>query len=126
MKLHRVLYRFNLRNAHTIDVLTFLYWCEIAKLITTCTRPNSGKPHKHPKDITYCRTPFGLSNHFRRRKDLLLILVITVVDDVEEAESVDTLGGGDDTEPVTELVLLQELLGAAQKVKKSIVCALRK
>jgi hypothetical protein len=45
-------------------------------------------------------------------KHLLVILLISVVDDVEEAELVDTLGGGDDTEPVTELVLLEELLGA--------------
>lgn len=49
--------------------------------------------------------------------DLLIVLVITVVDDVEEAELVDTLGGRDDTEPVTKLVLLEELLGAvAQRV----------
>lgn len=45
--------------------------------------------------------------------NLLLILVGLVVDDVEEAELVDTLGGGDDTEPVTELLLLEELLGPA-------------
>jgi hypothetical protein len=44
---------------------------------------------------------------------LLVILLGVVVDDVEEAELVDTLGGGDDTEPVTELLLLQELLGPA-------------
>lgn len=42
---------------------------------------------------------------------LLVILVSIVVDDVEELELVDTLGGGDDTEPVTELLLLEELLG---------------
>ena len=44
---------------------------------------------------------------------LLLIILSLVVDDVEEAELVDTLGGGDDTEPVTELLLLEELLGTA-------------
>jgi len=44
---------------------------------------------------------------------LLLIVLSLVVDDVEEAELVNTLGGGDDTEPVTELLLLEELLGAA-------------
>lgn len=43
---------------------------------------------------------------------LLLVVLSLVVDDVEEAELVDTLGGGDDTEPVTELLLLEELLGA--------------
>jgi hypothetical protein len=44
--------------------------------------------------------------------DLLVILVRLVVDNVEEAELVDTLGGGNDAEPVTELLLLEELLGA--------------
>lgn len=43
--------------------------------------------------------------------DLLLILLSLVVDDVVEAELVDTLGGGDDAEPVTELLLLEVLLG---------------
>jgi hypothetical protein len=43
---------------------------------------------------------------------LLLVILSLVVDDVEEAELVDTLGGGDDAEPITELLLLEELLGA--------------
>lgn len=43
---------------------------------------------------------------------LFLILLSLVVDDVVEAELVDTLGGGDDAEPVTELLLLEVLLGA--------------
>lgn len=42
---------------------------------------------------------------------LLLLLLNLVVDDVVEAELVDTLGGGDDAEPVTELLLLKVLLG---------------
>lgn len=42
---------------------------------------------------------------------LLLILLSLVVDDVVEAELVDTLGGGDDADPVTELLLLEVLLG---------------
>lgn len=42
---------------------------------------------------------------------LLVILIRLVVDDVEEAELVYALGGGDDAEPVTELLLLEELLG---------------
>lgn len=46
---------------------------------------------------------------------LFLILLSLVVDDVVEAELVDTLGGGDDTEPVTELLLLEVLLGAELK-----------
>jgi hypothetical protein len=44
--------------------------------------------------------------------DLLVIILGLVVDDVEEAELVDALGGGDDAEPVTELLLLEKLLGA--------------
>jgi hypothetical protein len=44
---------------------------------------------------------------------LLVILLISVVDDVEEAELVNTLGGRNDAEPITELLLLEELLGAA-------------
>jgi len=43
---------------------------------------------------------------------LLLVILRLVVDDVEEAELVHTLGGGDDAKPVTELLLLEELLGA--------------
>jgi hypothetical protein len=46
-----------------------------------------------------------------RTTHLLLILLSLVVDDVVEAELVDTLGGGDDAEPVTELLLLEVLLG---------------
>lgn len=42
---------------------------------------------------------------------LLVILISIVINDVEELELVDTLGGRDDTQPVTELHLLQELLG---------------
>jgi hypothetical protein len=45
-------------------------------------------------------------------KRLLVILIGLVVDDVEEAELVHALGGGDDAEPVTELLLLEELLCA--------------
>lgn len=47
----------------------------------------------------------------RRAENLLLIILSLVVDDVEEAELVNTLGGGNDTEPVTKLLLLEELLG---------------
>ena len=44
-------------------------------------------------------------------RHLVVVLVGVVLDNVEELELVDTLGGGDDTEPVTELLLLEELLG---------------
>lgn len=42
---------------------------------------------------------------------LLVVVISLVVDDVEELELVHSLRGGDDTEPVTELHLLQEFLG---------------
>ena len=50
-----------------------------------------------------------------KRSNLLLILLTLVVDDVVEAELVDTLGGGDDAQPVTELLLLKVLLGPVEK-----------
>lgn len=43
--------------------------------------------------------------------NLLIILLSLVVDDVVEAELVDALGGRDHAQPVTELLLLEELLG---------------
>jgi hypothetical protein len=46
---------------------------------------------------------------------LLVVLVSLVVDDVEELELVDTARGGDDAEPVTELLLLEELLGPVDR-----------
>lgn len=53
---------------------------------------------------------------------LLLILLSLVVDDVVEAELVNTLGGGDDAEPVTELLLLEVLLGAVVEQWLSAGC----
>jgi hypothetical protein len=47
--------------------------------------------------------------------DLLVILIRLVVNNVEEAELVDALGGGNDAEPVTELLLLEELLGTVPR-----------
>ena len=46
---------------------------------------------------------------------LLVIVLLGVVHAVEEAKLVDTLGGGDNTEPVSELLLLEELLGTTTK-----------
>jgi hypothetical protein len=43
--------------------------------------------------------------------NLLIILLSIVVNNVEESELVDTFGGRDDTKPVTELLLFEELLG---------------
>ena len=47
---------------------------------------------------------------------LFLILISVLVDDVVEAELVDTLAGADNTEPVPELLLLQEFLRPADRV----------
>jgi hypothetical protein len=47
---------------------------------------------------------------------LLVVLVSLVVDDVEELELVDTARGRDNAEPVTELLLLEELLGQVLEV----------
>lgn len=53
---------------------------------------------------------------YSKKANLLVILIGVIVDDVEELELVDTTGGGDDTEPVTELLLLEELLGQVLEV----------
>jgi hypothetical protein len=45
------------------------------------------------------------------RNRLLIVLLSVVIDDVEELELVNATRGGNDAEPVTELVLLEELLG---------------
>lgn len=42
---------------------------------------------------------------------LVLLVVVTIVDNVVEAELVDTLAGGHNPKPVTKKVLLEELLG---------------
>jgi hypothetical protein len=47
----------------------------------------------------------------RSGPNLLVVLISLVVNDVEELELVDTARGGNDTEPVTELLLLEEFLG---------------
>ena len=48
--------------------------------------------------------------------NLLVIVLVLVVDNVVELELVDTGGGGDDAEPVTELLLLEELLGPNNRI----------
>ena len=56
-----------------------------------------------------------------RTMHLVLILLGIVVDDVEEAELVHALGGRHDAEPVTELLLLEELLGPAVIVSATLL-----
>lgn len=58
--------------------------------------------------------PHCCSEFLRSVQHLLVVLVGLVVDNVEELELIDALGGRDDTEPVTELHLLEELLGPAR------------
>lgn len=53
--------------------------------------------------------------------NLLVILIIVIVNNVVELELVTALAGGDDTEPVTELVLLEELLGTIHPKEKMLV-----
>jgi len=70
-----------------------------------------------PEATSYPRLrihPFQQTACFDKNR-LLVILLLSIVDDVEELELVDTLGGGDNAEPVTQLVLLEELLGATGK-----------
>jgi hypothetical protein len=69
-----------------------------------------------PETVLFCSI-----NSSRKRNRLVLLLVGLVVDDVVEAELVDTLGGGDDTEPVTELLLLEELLGPVALLAKVVM-----
>lgn len=47
---------------------------------------------------------------------LVLLLLTLLTNNVEELEAVLALVGGDDTEPVTELLLLEELLGQVLEV----------
>jgi hypothetical protein len=41
---------------------------------------------------------------------LLIVLLIGIIDNIEESELVDTLGGRDNTEPISQLLLLEKLL----------------
>jgi hypothetical protein len=52
---------------------------------------------------------------------LLVIVLSIVIDDVEETELVNTLRSGYNTEPVTELVLLEELLCPKRSNKISLI-----
>lgn len=50
-----------------------------------------------------------------RSTNLLVVVIGLVVDNVEELQLVHSLRGGHDAEPVTELHLLEELLGAVRR-----------
>ena len=51
-----------------------------------------------------------------RRGHLVLLLLALVTDHVEELEAVLALVGADDAQPVTQLLLLEELLGQVLEV----------
>jgi hypothetical protein len=53
---------------------------------------------------------FTIHRDIHPTKPLLIILLIGIVDDIEESELVDALGGGDNSEPISQLLLLEELL----------------
>jgi hypothetical protein len=76
--------------------------------LRSCYMPNATPP------FAFCVLSIVYSRASIVATRLLVIVLSLVVDDVEEAELVDALGGGNDAEPVTELLLLEELLGATQ------------
>lgn len=43
-------------------------------------------------------------------RPLFVIILSLIIDDIEEPELVDALRSGDDSEPVSQLLLLEELL----------------
>lgn len=45
----------------------------------------------------------------RREKALLVLILVCVIDHIEEPQLVDTLGCGDHTEPISQLLFLEEL-----------------
>lgn len=75
-------------------------------------RQSSSKKVHHRGSVRYVVDSAG--------RRLLVVVISLVVDDVEELELVHSLRGGDDTEPVTQLHLLEELLGPkAQSISVS-------
>lgn len=57
-----------------------------------------------------CDTFSAVRRSYRQAKRLLLLLLVGLVD-LEVSERVGVLGGGDDSEEVLKVVLLQVLLG---------------
>ena len=45
-----------------------------------------------------------------REMKLLIVILICVIDHIEKPQLIDTLGCGDHTEPISQLLLLKELL----------------
>ena len=74
--------------------------------------------HSQARPDGHSETPYASARAQTIESDgehLLLILLALLVDDVVEAELVDALGGGDNAQPGTELLLLEVLLGPAHR-----------
>lgn len=66
-----------------------------------------------------CQFLLASNGYDRNCRGLLVVFVIILSSvhlDIVELEGVDSLAGGDDSKPVSELVLLQELLGEILEV----------
>jgi hypothetical protein len=57
---------------------------------------------------------------------LLVILISFIVDNIEESELVDTLRSRNNSEPISQLLLLEELLCPERKVLAGCKCSRRK
>jgi hypothetical protein len=44
-------------------------------------------------------------------RPLFVIILSLIIDDIEESELVDALRSGDDSEPVSQLLLIEDLIG---------------
>jgi len=56
------------------------------------------------------------SSHCSKQASLLVILLLIVTNNIVEPKLIHALAGADNTEPVTELLLLQKLLGQVLEV----------
>jgi hypothetical protein len=52
---------------------------------------------------------------------LVLIFLVGIVHNVEESQLVNALGSGDNSEPVSQLLLLEELLGPIQSISSAFI-----
>lgn len=97
-----------LHKSHGKDVLIshsngWFNWHAFCNVLPSSKSPVPIHQIHSPPDVEYPSS----------QASLLVILVGLVVDDVEELELVDALGGRDHAEPVAELLLLEELLRPA-------------
>lgn len=90
--------RTRLKHDRELFNQTFLFWIFETSTIRTNLIPRS----THPS--------------LQKENHLVLILIRLVSNNVEELEAVLSLGGGDDTQPVAKLLLLEELLSQVLEV----------